>query len=486
MKNLIISFLLLCSFASLACGKDLFSCLSYGGVENFTTLYTPNYTRFLNLSLHNLMHSGQDVHKPFAIVLPENKQQLAVSVRCCRKWSWVIRLRSGGHSFESISSVAEDPFVIIDLINLNRVTVDLESETAWVEGGATLGELYHAIGMSSKSHAFSAGVSPTVGVGGHISGGGNGFLARKFGLAADNVVDAILIDADGRAHDRVSMGEDVFWAIRGGGGGGWGAVYAWKIQLLRVPEAVAALHIFKHGSIRSSVRLLSKWQEVAPVLEDDFYLAVLAHAGTKESTEISLWFMGLYLGPKASAFDSITRAFPELGVTEKDFEEMSWMESILYIWTLKEVTATEYLKNRSYPKAFYKAKFDYVTDPVPETGLEGALEMLQKEPKGMMTLVPYGGMMGKIGSEEIAFPHREGNLYGIFYFLAWEEEEDWRRDGYLDWIREFYGHMGPFVSKDPRRVYVNVMDLDLGVMDWKNGGMHGEEAVNVARAWGEK
>lgn len=127
-----------------------------------------------------------------------------------------------------------------------------------------------------------------------------------------------------------------------------------------------------------------------------------------------------------------------------------------------------------------------MTDPVPETGLEGALEMLQKEPKGMMTLVPYGGMMGKIGSEEIAFPHREGNLYGIFYFLAWEEEEDWRRDGYLDWIREFYGHKGPFVSKDPRRVYLNVMDLDLGVMDWKNGGMHGEDAVNVARAWGEK
>lgn len=299
------------------------------------------------------------------------KQQLAVSIQCSGTWSWVIRLRSGGrHSFESISSVADDPFVIIDLINLNRVTIDLESEIAWVEGGATFGELYHAIGTSSNAHAFSAGMSPTVGIGGHFSGGGNGFLARKFGLAADNVVDAILIDAEGRVHDRESMGADVFWAIRGGSGGGWGAVYAWKIRLLRVPETVAVLHIFRNGSIRSSMQLLIKWQMVALGLEDDFYLAVLAHAGSN-ANEIFLMFMGLYLGPKASGLDSITRAFPELDVIENDFKEMSWVESILYLWASNEVSTIDHLKNRSYSEAFYKAKFDYVRDSVPESGLVG-------------------------------------------------------------------------------------------------------------------
>ena len=94
--------------------------------------------------------------------------------------------------------------------------------------------------------------------------------------------------------------------------------------------------------------------------------------------------------------------------------------------------------------------------------------------------------MGRIGSEEIAFPHREGNLYGIFYFSAWEEEEDRRRDAYLGWIRGVYEYMTPFVSKNPRRVYVNVVDLDLGVMDWKNRSMYGEYAVEVARPWEEK
>ncbi|XXG57376.1 hypothetical protein AAC387_Pa03g4545 [Persea americana] len=486
MRNFI-SFLLifLGSFACLTCGKDVLSCLSSGGVQNLTTISSPTYAHFLDLSLYNLIYSGPHVLKPFAIILPEDRQQLVVSVQCCRKWSWVIRLRSGGHSFESMSSVADDPFVIIDLINLNRVTVDLDSETAWVEGGATMGELYYAIGTSSKAHAASAGIAPTVGIGGHFSGGGNGFLARKYGLAADNVVDAILIDADGRVHDRESMGEDVFWAIRGGGGGGWGAVYAWKIRLLPVPETVSVFYIFRHGSISSSVQLVNKWQMVAPVLEDDFYLAVLAHAGTN-ANEISLLFMGLYLGPKASAFDSITRAFPQLGVLENDFKEMSWVESTLYLWTSKKEPTLDYLKNRSYPKVFCKSKFDFVMDPVPESRLEGALEMLAKQPKGMMTLIPYGGMLARIGSEEIAFPHREGNLYGIFYFSAWEEEEDRRRDAYLGWIRGVYEYMTPFVSKNPRRVYVNVVDLDLGVMDWKNRSMYGEYAVEVARPWEEK
>jgi FAD/FMN-containing dehydrogenase len=82
-----------------------------------------------------------------------------------------------------------------------EISIQVETETAWVERGATLGETYSAIADSSKNHGFSAGSCLTVGVGGHIGGGGFGLLSRKYGLAADNVVDALLIDANGRLLD---------------------------------------------------------------------------------------------------------------------------------------------------------------------------------------------------------------------------------------------------------------------------------------------
>lgn len=75
--------------------------------------------------------------------------------------------------------------------NLNQVLVDVKSETARVEEGATLGETYDSIAEESNVLGFTAGRCPTVGVGGHIAGGGCGLLSRKYGLAADNVVDAI-------------------------------------------------------------------------------------------------------------------------------------------------------------------------------------------------------------------------------------------------------------------------------------------------------
>ncbi|XP_058106076.1 reticuline oxidase-like [Magnolia sinica] len=479
-SNSISPHLLLLSLLTCALGEDLLTCLSSGGLRNYTTYHKAPYDELLNFSLNNLRYAGSNIRKPAAIILPGNKDQLVIAVRCCNQGSWTIRLRSGGHSFEAISSYADMRFVIIDLMNLNRVTVDLESETAWVEGGATLGEIYYAIGASSKIHAFPAGMSPTVGCGGHFSGGGNGLLARKYGLSADNVVDAILVDAGGRVLDRETMGEDVFWAIRGGGGGGWGAVYAWKIRLVKVPENVTAFLINRRGTRNLMAKLIYEWQLVAPMLEDEFNINI----NVLGSREITLIFRGLYLGPASKALDSITRVFPRLGVTEGEFKEMSWVESVVYLWGMKEVQTVEDMKNRSTSqKAYYKAKFDYVRDLIPMAGIEGALKMMKKDSGGLLAFVPYGGKMSRIASDAIAFPHREGNMYGILYYMAWNEGDDRRRTKHMDWIRGLYEYMGPFVSKDPRAVYVNCLDLDLGVMEWMKGR---DDAVEIAKSWGEK
>ncbi|CAL2246453.1 unnamed protein product [Prunus armeniaca] len=124
-----------------------------------------------------------------------------------------LRIRSGGHNYEGLSYWSDQTFIVLDMFNLRTVTVDIEDSSVWVQAGATLGELYYRISEKSKVHGFPAGVCPTVGIGGHISGGGYGNMLRKFGLAVDNVLDAQIVDAKGRLLDRQAMGEDLFWAI---------------------------------------------------------------------------------------------------------------------------------------------------------------------------------------------------------------------------------------------------------------------------------
>ncbi|XP_047962077.1 berberine bridge enzyme-like 18 [Salvia hispanica] len=121
-----------------------------------------------------------------------------------------IRTRCGGHDLEGLSYVSRVPFVIIDLINLSEITVDIEAKTAWVEAGATIGSLYYKIAEKSPVLGFPSAICPTVGVGGHFSRGGYGTMLTKYGLAADNVIDARIVDAKGRILDITTMGVDLF------------------------------------------------------------------------------------------------------------------------------------------------------------------------------------------------------------------------------------------------------------------------------------
>lgn len=475
------------------------SCLLQFGVHNFSTQSNSNndssvYYQLLNFSIQNLRFSGSNLPKPTVIVFPETKEQLAKTVICARQSALEIRVRCGGHSYEGSSSVAMEgrPFVVIDMTRLDHVSVDVNSGSAWVESGATLGQTYCAIAEVSSVHGFSAGSCPTVGVGGHISGGGFGLLSRKYGLAADNILDAILVTANGELLDRQAMGEDVFWAIRGGGGGVWGIVYAWNVQLSIVPETVTSFIVSRPGTMKQVTDLVNKWQHVAPKLHDDFYLSSFVGAGLPERKNkpgISATFKGFFLGPKSKAVFIINQAFPELRIVENDCKETSWIESVLFFSGYGVGSSISDLKNRYLQdKLYYKAKSDYVRTPIPRLGLTTALEILEKQPKGYVILDPYGGAMQSISSDSIPFPHRKDNLFTIQYLVEWKETDNDKTNDYLAWIRGFHGSMTPYVSWDPRAAYVNYMDIDLGVMNWIKTRVESNEdgAVEMAREWGEK
>jgi FAD/FMN-containing dehydrogenase len=163
---------------------------------------------------------------------------IQAAINCSQTHGLQIRVRSGGHDYEGLSYVSNVPFLLIDLIDFRSISVDAENSTAWVQAGATTGEVYYRIAEKSRSLGFPTGICTTLGVSGHFSGGGYGPMLRKYGLAADNIIDAQLIDVKGRILDRGSMGEDLFWAIRGGGGASFGIILSWKIKLVHVPSTV--------------------------------------------------------------------------------------------------------------------------------------------------------------------------------------------------------------------------------------------------------
>lgn len=455
--------------------------------SNFVlTTNSSDYSSVLQSSIRNHRFLNNSTPKPLLIVTPLHVSHVQSAIFCAKGLGLEVRVRSGGHDYEGLSFAADVPFLIIDLFNLRSISVDIENESAWVESGALLGELYYKIAEKSKLYGFPAGSCSTVGVGGHISGGGFGTLFRKYGLAADNVIDAKIVDVNGKVLTRKSMGEDLFWAIRGGGGASFGVIVSWKVRIVPVPEKVTVFNL-QYTLEQGASRLLHRWQSIAHELDEDIFLHAALEvvnnnatsAGSNKTVRVS--FVSLYLGWVEKLLPLMQESFPELGLMQENCTEVTWIESVLYFagFPITKDSINMLLDRSTQYEGFFKAKSDYVTKPVSETGLEGLLRILLEEKKPLLILTPYGGKMNDISYSEIAFPHRKGNIYKIQYLALWDLEDE--TDQQIAWMRRLYKYMSNYVSKAPRAAYLNYRDLDLG----RNNNI-GNTSFAQANNWGLK
>ncbi|GFY88837.1 FAD-binding Berberine family protein [Actinidia rufa] len=416
--------------------ENFLQCLSHQ-VPNSNSfskvIFTPHnssYASILQSFIRNLRFTTPVTPKPLVIVTPLQEAHIQAAIYCAKEHGMNFRVRSGGHDYEGLSYVSyEVPFVIVDLVHFQSITIDVENSTAWVQVGATIGQLYYRIAEKSKTLGFSAGVCPTVGVGGHFSGGGYGMMSRKYGIAADNIIDARLIDVNGRIHDRKSMGEDLFWAIRGGGGASFGVILAWHIKLVPVPKIVTVFTVNRTLE-QNATKLVHRWQYAS--------------------------FVSLFLGGVDTLVPLMQESFPELGLVRDDCIEMSWIDSILYFADLSGEPLDVLLnRNPSVADYYFKGKSDYATEPISEEGLDRIWKELIAAPIETFEFLfsPFGGRIKKGSS---AF------------------------NRHMTWIRRFYNFMAPFVSMSPRSAYLNYRDLDLGVNN------KGNTSYAQASIWGLK
>jgi hypothetical protein len=172
-----------------------------------------------------------------------------------------IAVRSGGHSAAGHSSV--DDGLVIDLSQMKRIDVDPDSQITRCQPGLTWGEFDGATqvhGLATTGGRFS-----TTGIAGLLLGSGSGWIERKCGLTADNLLSAEVVLADGSVV-RASKDEnpELFWGIRGGGGN-FGIVTEFEIKLHKIgPMIYGGLLGCAPERAPEITRFLRDYMETAP------------------------------------------------------------------------------------------------------------------------------------------------------------------------------------------------------------------------------
>jgi hypothetical protein len=262
------------------------------------------------------------------------------------------------------------------------------------------------------------------------------------------------------------MGEDLFWAIRGGGGASFGVILSWKLKLVQVTPQVTVFNVQRNVN-EGATDVVYKWQLIAPKLHKDLFIRVQPNViqigqGGKKTVQVS--FIGQFLGTIERLLPLVSESFPELGLKESDCFSMPWVNSTLFWYGKPTGTPLEALLDEPKdPQPVYsKFKSDYVKKPIPKDVLKSIWNLMIKGENFFMQWNPYGGRMEEILSSETPFPHRAGNLFLIQYLNIWVEESPQVIERHVNFSRLFHDFMTPYVSNSPREAFLNYRDADIG------------------------
>ncbi|KAI3756227.1 hypothetical protein L1987_56045 [Smallanthus sonchifolius] len=193
-------------------------------------------------------------------------------------------------------------------------------------------------------------------------------------------------------------------------------------------------------------------------------------------------FIAHFLGGSNRLLQLMKKNFQELGLKKEDCLELSWAECAVFWANMDHTSAAEVLLDRnSYAASFLVRKTDYVQTPISKLGWESIFNKLVELGKCCVFLNPYGGVMDEIPADATPCPHRAGNLFKVQYWINWSEGDPEVDGRYVNQTRVLHEFMTKYVSKNPRCVYLNYRDLDIGVR--VGSGVSG---YNSGKVYGEK
>lgn len=373
--------------------------------------------------------------KPQARVMVHSPRGVTQVVQWLKANKVAFAVRCGGHSYEGFSQSSS---VVIDTRLMNHCELDASGQSVFVGGGAALGEVYAETGK--RELAIPAGTCPTVGVSGHSLGGGFGALSRTFGLACDSYMNVEIVDAKGnvlQCNDKENT--DLFWALRGGGGGSFGVVTKYQFRTHAVSQLVTFNAKWNLPPKRAAA-LFKSWQDYiqqAPLHMNSFMRIMTNPNGTVNIVGVGQGTEGeTKLRAEITKFS--TEAPASLTVTPQNFAG-----SVRHFGGVP-----------SYQTVFMKGKSDYLYDEMSDEGMLAMFSSLQKHPGIAAMFDGYGGTIKNVAPDGTAFAHRKA-IASVQWYAQFSQAA---MPAKLNSMKALYDSLRPYFSGHS---YVNYPDLDL-------------------------
>lgn len=382
-----------------------------------------------------------DRQHPAAVVRAQSSDDVARVVEYAARTNTRIAARGGGHSYAGYSTPNKG--IVVDLSPMAGIEID--GESARVGAGARLIDVYTALAKSGRS--LPSGSCPTVGIAGITLGGGVGVLTRSFGLTCDRLTAADVITADGALHHASADNDsDLFWALRGGGGGNVGIVTSFTFSTAPQPHRLVKFGLqFPDGAAGD---VLDAWQTFTADAPEHLNMSMTITA----NDDPYAFVYGTYLGSHSAANTLLDSFVLKVGAstTYRSVQTMS-VEDAMYSYA------------QCSGKSLAECGPDWTghgSGTVPRTTFVGTSRILRQaaDPgafvdavKGSNTSVlidSITGAAGRLSPTATAFPHR-GALATVQIYQSGSDPSA------IDSVRASLGNLlGPYG-------YVNYIDATM-------------------------
>ena len=360
-----------------------------------------------------IWNASVDKH-PRLIARCSGVADIVAAVNFARDNNLVTAIRGGGHNVGGRALC--DDGIVIDLSAMRSVHVDSANRTVRVQGGTTLGD------MDRETHVFGlavpCGTVPKTGIAGLTLGGGVGWLLRKHGMSIDNLLSCQVVTADGAVLTAgASEHEDLFWALRGGGGN-FGVVASFEFRAHPVHTVLGGIIVHPRQAAFDVIRHFRDFMQSAP----DELTAYVGLLHAPDGTPI-VGVIPCYCGDIGEG-ERVLEPLRRFGAPLNDaVQPMPFpvMQSLL-------APAFPDGNQNYWKSALQKELPDDSIAAIVEHGNQ------MKSPFSFLVVEYYGGAAGRVANHATAYPHRD-LPWDILFGAQWTDpletpmHREWARSG---------------------------------------------------------